>query len=62
MVLGSASMFEDQWLDKEDNSRFMDYVFKWLKPVSDDAGLGCSGCRDLKAYEVSFRQATSLST
>jgi hypothetical protein len=37
MVLGSASIFADQWLDKEDNSRFMDFVFKWLKPVS---GLG----------------------
>lgn len=25
-------MFEDRWLDKEDNARLMDVLFKWLRP------------------------------
>jgi len=34
LVLGAAQAFDDQWLDKEDNARLMDWVFKWLRPVS----------------------------
>lgn len=33
-VLGSAAMFEDKWLDVEDNAKIMDWLFRWLKPVS----------------------------
>jgi hypothetical protein len=34
LVLGAAGLFDDAWLDKEDNSRLSDFVFKWLRPVS----------------------------
>lgn len=27
-------MFDDKWIDKEENSKLMDFVFKWLRPVS----------------------------
>lgn len=33
-VLGSGAVFEDQWLDKEDNNRIMDFMFRWLSPGS----------------------------
>lgn len=33
-VLGSVSMFDDKWIDKEENSKVMDFIFKWLRPVS----------------------------
>lgn len=32
-MLGAARLFDDAWLDKEDNSRINDFVFKWLRPV-----------------------------
>jgi len=31
-VLGSVHMFDDKWIDKEENSKVMDFVFKWLRP------------------------------
>lgn len=34
LVLGAAGLFDDAWLDKEDNSRLSDFVFKWLRPGS----------------------------
>lgn len=33
LVLGSAGLLHDAWLDKEDNSRISDFVFRWLRPV-----------------------------
>lgn len=42
LVLGSARMFDDRWLDKEENARLMDWVFKWLRPVSGRRGLALS--------------------
>lgn len=33
-VFGSVSMFDDKWLDKEENSKLMDFVFKWARPGS----------------------------
>lgn len=27
-------MFDDKWIDKEENSKLMDFVFRWLKPSS----------------------------
>lgn len=33
-VVGSAAMFDDKWLDSEDNSKIMDWLFRWLKPGS----------------------------
>ncbi|KAF0981740.1 hypothetical protein FDP41_012397 [Naegleria fowleri] len=29
-VLGSVHMFDDKWLDKEENSSLLDVIFKWL--------------------------------
>lgn len=33
-VLGSVQMFDDKWIDKEENSKLMDFIFKWLRPGS----------------------------
>lgn len=33
-VLGSVHMFDDKWIDKEENSRLVDALFKWLRPGS----------------------------
>ncbi len=33
-VLGSVQLLDDSWIDKEDNSRLADFLFKWLRPVS----------------------------
>lgn len=32
-VLGSVQMFDDKFIDKEENSKLVDFIFKWLKPV-----------------------------
>lgn len=29
-------MFDDKWIDKEENSKVMDFIFKWLRPVCAD--------------------------
>mmetsp|Transcript_28767 Transcript_28767/g.81015 ORF Transcript_28767/g.81015 Transcript_28767/m.81015 type:complete len:501 (+) Transcript_28767:323-1825(+) len=34
VVMGSVHLFDDKWLDKEENSRLMDFTFKMLKPNS----------------------------
>ncbi|KAI8467807.1 MAG: hypothetical protein J3K34DRAFT_460202 [Monoraphidium minutum] len=34
LVVGSARLFDDRWLDKEANARLMDWAFKWLRPGS----------------------------
>lgn len=39
VVLGSAQMFDDKYIDKEENSKIMDFVFKWLRPVSAAAAV-----------------------
>jgi len=33
-VLGSGAMFSDEYLDKEDNNKLMDFCFRWLTPGS----------------------------
>ncbi len=38
-VLGSAEMFDDAWLDREDNARVMDWVFRWLRRVRTTCSL-----------------------
>ncbi len=43
-VLGSVQLLDDSWLDKEDNSRLADFLFKWLRPVSD-AQAGVEGAQ-----------------
>ena len=49
LVLGAAAMFADEWLDKDDNSKLMEAIFKWCRPVSlacsystPDAALSCA--------------------
>jgi hypothetical protein len=32
-VLGSVQVFDDKWIDKEENSKLLDFVFKLLRPV-----------------------------
>lgn len=32
-MVGSVNLFDDKWLDKEENSKLMDFLFKFLKPV-----------------------------
>ncbi|GMH35422.1 hypothetical protein BSKO_03290 [Bryopsis sp. KO-2023] len=33
-ALGSVQLFDDKWIDKEENSKLMDFLFKWLRPNS----------------------------
>ncbi len=33
-VLGSALLFDDAWIEKEDNARLAEFVFEWLRPGS----------------------------
>eukprot|EP00899_Mesostigma_viride_P004969 jgi/Mesvir1/14473/Mv05180-RA.2 len=35
VVLGSVQMFDDTWLDREENGALMDFVFRWLAPGSN---------------------------
>ena len=34
IVIASCAIFEDAWLDKEDNNKVMEFAFKFLKPGS----------------------------
>ena len=34
LAIGSCCIFEDAWLDKEDNNKLMEFAFKFLKPGS----------------------------
>ncbi|CAG9461231.1 unnamed protein product [Pedinophyceae sp. YPF-701] len=36
-VVGSADLLSDDWLDKEENSRVMDFLFRWMRPGDDVA-------------------------
>lgn len=29
-MIGSAAMFDDAWLDKEDNAKLLEFLFSWL--------------------------------
>ena len=40
-VLGSVLMFDDKWIDKEENSKVMEFLFKWLRPVSASRPTTC---------------------
>lgn len=47
VVLGSAGLLADAWLDKENNSRISDFVFRWLRPVRGgqlELVLSCAVC------------------
>jgi intraflagellar transport protein 52 len=33
-VLGSGRMADDEWLDREDNAKILDFVLRWLSPDS----------------------------
>ena len=34
-VLGSGRMADDEWLDREDNAKVLDFFLRWLSPGSD---------------------------
>ena len=34
-VLGSSAIFDDKWLDKEDNAKLADVIFRWLSRAPD---------------------------
>lgn len=36
-VLGSCMMLDDKWIDKEENAKIMDFLFKFLRPVRGGA-------------------------
>ncbi|GAQ81859.1 hypothetical protein KFL_000930050 [Klebsormidium nitens] len=54
-VLGSALMFSDAWLDKEENGKLADFLFRWLLP---EGGLELHA-RDAEEPDVSG-EAVSL--
>lgn len=39
MVVGSSLLFSDEWLDKEENSKMADVLFKWLAKDKTSADL-----------------------
>lgn len=39
-VLGSVQLFDDKYIDKEENSKLVDFIFKWLRPVRAGAAGG----------------------
>ena len=43
-VIGSAHIFSDSYLDKEENGRLQDVVFRWL--TSDDISLNSIDAED----------------
>ncbi|XP_033123649.1 intraflagellar transport protein 52 homolog isoform X1 [Anneissia japonica] len=43
-VLGSVHMFQDQYLDKEENSKIMDVIFRWL--TTDEITLNAIDAED----------------
>eukprot|EP00201_Polytomella_parva_P014854 CAMPEP_0175057452 /NCGR_PEP_ID=MMETSP0052_2-20121109/11272_1 /TAXON_ID=51329 ORGANISM="Polytomella parva, Strain SAG 63-3" /NCGR_SAMPLE_ID=MMETSP0052_2 /ASSEMBLY_ACC=CAM_ASM_000194 /LENGTH=329 /DNA_ID=CAMNT_0016322667 /DNA_START=395 /DNA_END=1385 /DNA_ORIENTATION=- len=54
MVLGSVMLFDDKWVDKEDNSKLMDFVFKYLRPSgSQDAPTVSLNALDAEEPEIS---------
>lgn len=39
-MLGSVQLFDDKYIDKEENSKLVDFIFKWLRPVRAGAAGG----------------------
>ena len=39
MVVGSGRLFSDEWLDKEENGKLADVLFRWLAQEKDAAAL-----------------------
>ncbi len=37
-MVGSAHMFDDEWLGKEDNEALLDFLVGWLLKVNGAAG------------------------
>ena len=56
MVLGSVHMFSDQYLDKEENAKVQDIIFRWLttddivlNPIdADDPEVSMSPSREIQ--------------
>ena len=46
--MGSAHMFHDHYIDKEENSKLQDVIFRWL--TSDDITLNAIDAEDPEVY------------
>ncbi|XP_063967830.1 intraflagellar transport protein 52 homolog [Lytechinus pictus] len=56
-VLGSVHMFSDQYLDKEENNKIMDVLFKWL--TTDEVVLNAIDSEDPEISDYNFLPDTS---
>jgi intraflagellar transport protein 52 len=52
LVCGSVSLFADDYLDKEDNSKLQDIFFRWLLHDDCDLDLGIDDDNDIQDYNV----------
>lgn len=52
LVCGSVSLFADDYLDKEDNSKLQDIFFRWLLHDDCDLDLGIDEDNDIQDYNV----------
>ena len=55
-VLGSGRMADDEWLDREDNAKILDFVLRWLSPDSQIR------LYDLDAEEPDVKSITGCQT
>ena len=52
-VIGSVHMFSDQYLDKEENNKIMDVLFKWL--TTDEVVLNAIDAEDPEVKSIEYR-------
>ena len=50
VVVGSAHLFSDAWLDKEENGKVMEVIFRWL--TSDDVILNPIDAEDSEVMTI----------
>lgn len=59
VVMGSAHVFSDQYLDKEENSKLQEVIFRWL--TSDEVSLNSIDADDPEVSIVnSLMKATNI--
>lgn len=57
VVLGSAHMFHDHFIDKEENSKLQDVIFRWL--TSDDVTLNTIDADDPEVSSCYYSTITN---
>ena len=57
VVLGSAHMFHDHYIDKEENSKLQDVIFRWL--TSDDVTLNTIDADDPEVSSCYYSTITN---